>query len=164
MLKPLGNFIKTKDFPKREPDQKFLQAMQLVQLFNSWGHIVGPMFGKHTVPSGLYKGKLFVISSHPAYAQEMRNFESQIVKKVNQSGLLQGQQVKQITTRYHYASFVDSKKEFQKINDKKSLKADLKSFSPEEVALEQSLFPDIDDPEVRDLLVSLSLQQKNRAE
>ncbi|MCY4645148.1 MAG: DUF721 domain-containing protein [Bacteriovoracales bacterium] len=53
-----------------------------LHLVKSWPQIVGFKLSKETLPLKIRRDKLFIMTSHPLYAQQLQHFEKEILAKV----------------------------------------------------------------------------------
>lgn len=128
----------------------------------NWASVVGPKLERKTYPLKITYGTLVILTEHPSYSQQLDLLSQQLLQQIfNQFPMLQGH-IRKI--KFQVSSSFFKEIERKSINDssKKKAQKENHAFSPEYIkakALAQNEFAHIKDQEMRDLLISLRLQQ-----
>lgn len=133
-------------------------CFDFIHLVQSWEDIVGPMLASNTIPLKIQNGQLIVLTKHAIFSQELGFMTPIILKKITQRFPKFKNQAKKI-------KFVTSEKYFNVPIEKKSPTPKHSNiqhaFSPEyqrKKILANKAFSEIEDEELKDLLISLYLQ------
>jgi hypothetical protein len=157
MLKHFSQFIDHK-YKKNRAKQSFDQLMSLINLYNSWSHLIGQFLGENSLPSKIYKNTLYIVTSHQAYAQEIMNYQTHIMDKINKSKILSGIPIENLKSTYNYKSFQESKQKFDEYIHKKQANSSIKQYSKKDIEIAKNEFQDLEDQDLRELMASLYLQ------
>lgn len=136
-------------------------CFDFIFLINNWENIVGKMLGENSIPQKLQKGTLIVITKHPVFNQELNMMSQDILEKIKEKIPSLKNHVKRIkfsNANYSANDFINSSK--KKESNKPTTNGH--KFSPEfraKKAKANSLFEDIEDPEVKELLTNLFLKR-----
>lgn len=172
MLKKLSQYIDFEGPASRSPKKETLKSNQLadsfdfISLIKAWKEIAGEKLSEHTIPLKNQNGTLMILSNHSAFANELSFMELPLKKKIfarfpNLEKSISN--IKFIVDSTHfqkqYLQFVAPMEKIKKQND--SL---LHPYSPEFRRLKKEadeFFAEIEDPEVREKMVSLYIQSGN---
>lgn len=135
-------------------------CFDFIYLVQNWEEIVGPMLSQNTTPLKVKGDALIVITKHAIFSQELGFMSPIILKKIEQKFPKFNNQFSKIKfiTSEKYFNLPDLKKE---ISPKKNV-ANNHTFSPiyqKKLLSAKSMFSGIEDEEVKELLISLYLQQ-----
>ena len=172
MLKKLSQFI---DFqgsaPRSRKDEtaksaQISESFDFLSLIKAWKEIAGDKLSEHTIPLKNQNGTLLVLSNHSAFANELSFMELPLKKKIFakfpnlEKSILN---IKFIVDSTHfskqYSQFILPSEKIKKKNENL-----LHPFSPEFRKLKkeaEELFRDLDDPEIKERMISLYIQSGN---
>ena len=66
----------------RSPKPRQNDFFDFLKLLAQWPHIVGDKLSRQTLPLRIRGDKLFIMTSHPLYAQQLQYFEGEIISKI----------------------------------------------------------------------------------
>lgn len=134
-------------------------CFDFIYLVQNWEDIVGAMLASNTIPLKIKNGQLIVLTRHAIFSQELGFMSPVILEKIAQRFPQFKNQVKKI-------KFVTSENYFNIPVEKEVHKEKFihrpHAFSPQyqqKKLMAQKEFADIEDEELKELLISLYLQE-----
>jgi hypothetical protein len=136
-------------------------SFDFLHLIKCWKDIVGPMLAQNTIPLKIKAGQLYVLTKHSVFAQELSFVDQVIIEKIKKDFPSFEKQIEKI--RYITGNF--SAEEFNRHPNKKaandlSQKKQPHPFDPiyrQKLLKAQSFFADVEDSEMRELLIKAYL-------
>ena len=160
-------FKSLKDIISNNPGQsskvqrhyKNQDSFDFFQLIKNWQDIVGEQLACHTYPMKIRNKSLIILTKHAIYSQELSFLSEDIKKKIFK---------KYPTLRTHIErlQYVASNTFFLELEQKQEVKFEEEEekrhrYDPqyrEKLAQAQKKFADIEDEELREIIISLSLK------
>ena len=145
-------------------------SVDFICLIRSWKDIVGDLLTKHTVPLKLSNNVLVVLARHSAYAQELSYMSEMLKAKIFERYPSLRPELKSVQFIASERYFLERDQE-EKDNKTPNIfseefikreKTKKHEHSPEYLKIKSSLREElegIDDPELRELLISLKIQK-----
>jgi hypothetical protein len=133
-------------------------CFDFIYLLQAWEEIVGPMLAKNTIPVKIKGDNLVVLTKHAIFSQELGFMAPMILEKIKERFPSFSDQVTKIkfiaSERYFNMPGPEDKKEKQT--------KEHHPFSPDfqrKQLQAKQMFADIEDEELKELLISLYLQK-----
>ena len=140
---------------------KSSQTFDFIHLVKNWDKIVGPMLAQNTIPLKIKNGNLFILTKHAVFSQELSFMTQLIISKIEENFPNFKGKIKKI----RFSSGDYSSEEFNTIKESRPGKdhVSVKKHHPFDPRFRQkklqaeALFSDIEDQEIKDLLVQIYL-------
>jgi hypothetical protein len=134
-----------------------------IHLVNRWETIVGKMLADNTIPLKIKRSTLYILTKHSIFSQELSLMSQMIIQKIEESFPNFRGQIKKIS----FSSGNFSSDEFNKIKvenhmEPKKEKEAPHPFDPKFRARKkqvEQMFDDVEDEEVKNLLINIALKQ-----
>ena len=142
-----------------------------LKLIKNWPRIVGPQLAQHTLPLKINGGKLFIMTAHSLYAQQLQNFERDIIKKIVDLWPNSKTQIKEIA--FQATEYFDSIKaqQNQGLQAKRELTQNDPNkhhqFDPNYIKIRERVrteLPQMEDQEVQALLEEMNIAYYSQQE
>ncbi|MBP9679956.1 MAG: DUF721 domain-containing protein [Bacteriovorax sp.] len=164
MLKKLSHFI---DSPTGGTQNSFTKekahlndSFDFLALIRAWKDIAGAKLSEHTIPLKNQNGVLIVLSNHSAFANELSFMELPLKKKIIAKFPTLEKSILSIKFIVDSTHFSKQYQQFITPIEKKKAQT-LHPYSPEFRRLKkiaEELFNDLEDPEVKEKMISLYIQ------
>jgi Dna[CI] antecedent, DciA len=167
MFKKLGSFFNdlstSKKYSEKKPGPKGShQGFDFLNLIRDWEKIVGSKLAKTTIPLNNQYGNLVVLTNHPAISQTLSFLEDDIKKNIFKEFPSLNGKINRIYYQTNSAFFEKKMEEAIKRGHlAKGNENALHPYSPKYIKLKgdaESIFRDIDDDEIKNILISLYIQ------
>lgn len=167
MFKKLGSFFTDSSTPQKSQGKKskykgYHQGFDFLNLIKNWEKIVGAKFSKTTIPLSNQYGNLVILTNHPAISQNLSFLEEDIKKNIFKEFPTLVGKINRIYFQTNSAFFEKKMEEALKRGhgtDKNG--PSLHPYSPKYLKLKREadqIFQDIDDEELKNLLISIYIQ------
>lgn len=137
------------------------ECFDFIQLINAWDKIVGKMLASNTIPRRIQRSTLIVVTKHNIFAQELGFMAPQIIQKIEkQLPQLKGK-ITKIKFNYANYSWEEYAGQLQETNSANPARPKLHPRSPYYLAKKnkaQTSFSDIEDPDLKDILIKLFIE------
>lgn len=137
-------------------------SFDFIHLVKNWEKIVGTMLSQNTIPLKIKNNNLFILTKHAVFSQELSFMDQMIIKKIEEMFPIFQDKIKKVrfsTGNFSSEEFnqFQNKKKMQKVaeNTKKSHRFD-PNYRRKKMQADQ-LFSDIEDQEMKDLLIQIYL-------
>lgn len=138
-------------------------TFDFIHLVKNWEQIVGTMLSQNTIPLKIKNHNLFILTKHAVFSQELSFMDQMIIKKIEDLFPAFNGKIKKV--RFSTGNF--SSDEFNQFQSKKNTQAGVEKpqkqahrFDPnyrkKKMHAEQ-IFSDIEDEEIKDLLIQVYL-------
>ena len=141
-------------------------GFDFIHLVKNWEQIVGKMLSQNTIPLKIKNSQLFILTKHAVFSQELSFMDQMIIKKIEDSFPIFQGRIKKIrfsTGNFSSEEFNSAQKEKlnqdQKNLNKKNIQHPFNPKFRQKKAHAQSLFADIEDEEIKDLLIKVYLAE-----
>jgi hypothetical protein len=135
-------------------------TLDFIHLVKNWDKIVGPMLAQNTIPLRVKSGNLFILTKHAVFSQELSLMSQLIIDKVEELFPSFRGHIKKV--RFSTGDY--SSEEFNNMKDKNNSNPPPNPkhhpFDPKyrmKKKQADALFSDIDDEEIKQLLVQVYL-------
>ena len=142
-------------------DKHMKECFDFLTLVKQWKDIVGDKLAEKTMPQGIYKDQLVVVTNHPAFSEQLSFMESVLLKKVFQAFPSLNGKLKRLIFKYDSAKFKHQTSLVENTTQKNDLKKIIHPLSPEFKKLKTEageLFSHIEDEELKEQLTSIYIQ------
>lgn len=163
---------KSDQYYRRKRGQRGIYAkagntFDFIHLVKSWEEIVGAMLAQNTMPLRIKNSQLYILTKHAVFSQELSFMDQLIIKKIETifpSYIGKIKKIRFSTGNFSSDEFNNIKSqrpggtkqlEVENLTKKKDHPFDPK-FRQKKLRAE-SMFSDIDDPEIKQLLVNIVL-------
>jgi len=141
---------------------KIPHMFDFIHLVKGWEDIVGKMLSENTIPLRIKNQQLYILTKHSIFSQELGFMAPLIIEKIDKMFPSFNGKIKKI--RFSHGKFSSEEFNMMKANtQKKEVQEKEKPhpFDPKyrmrKIQVEK-MFEDIDDGEIKDLLISITLQ------
>lgn len=134
-------------------------CFDFIHLVQSWEDIVGGMLASNTIPLKIKNGQLIVLTKHAIFSQELGFMAPVILDKISQrfpNFKDQAKKIKFVTSEKYFNTPI--KQEPVKQNATKNAHAFSPTYQRKKI-MAQKEFSEIEDDELKELLISLYLQE-----
>ena len=154
------NNSSSKEFNSKQRFDK--TAFDFFVLINNWKDIIGPHFSRNSLPVKLTNKTLTIITAHSTISHQLSYIEEDLLKRIHELYPELSQQLQYIKYKVNQGVFLEKQKQETKtiINDSKT-----HPYSPVFRELKKNAekeFENINDSEIRDILISLKIQSDIR--
>lgn len=146
---------------KRENLQSFYRTFDFLDLVTKWPEIIGPAMAKVTSPLKIKGDSLIIMSKHASYSQNISFLSEEIKQKI----FVQFPELKSVIKKLNFQTqesyFNEVKTEEQ--NPAKPAPVKFHPQDPKYKLLKMEadrLFADVEDPELKNILISIFLQSR----
>jgi phosphoenolpyruvate synthase/pyruvate phosphate dikinase len=147
-----------KGYYSRDP-----HLFDFIHLVKSWEAIVGKMLAENTVPLRIKNNDLYIATKHSIFSQELGFMGPMIIEKIEHMFPAFNGKIKKIRfTHSNYSSDEFNELKGQKVQNQKEKKPAPHPFDPKFRARKmevEEMFKDVEDDEVRKLLISITLTE-----
>lgn len=144
---------------------RFAHTFDFIHLVKNWEKIVGTMLSQNTIPLKIKNNQLFILTKHAVFSQELSFMDQMIIKKIEEMFPAYKGKIKKV--RFSTGNF--SSDEFNQLQDKKKKQVNISKaqkgghrFDPNfrnKKAKAEDFFSDIEDDEMRELLIQVYLAE-----
>lgn len=164
MFKSLNDILGHKPASKKSSysgrSYQYQDSFDFLQLISNWQQIVGPTLAANTYPLKITNGSLTILTKHSIYSQELSFLAEDIKKQIIKLYPTLKTFIK--TLRFQTSSSFFEKKLLQEEAVPKTINKSKHNFDPhyrEKLFEAKEEFSDIEDEELKEILVSLYLQR-----
>ena len=148
---------------QKKSTAKNKNSLDFIHLINNWKNVVGKSMSKHTLPLKLIDKKLIILVNHPAIAEQLRGMQRSLLLKILKAYPSMRKEIEGLGFKTNPTVFAKQSKSVQPVQTTKAkpAKKGPHRFSPEyqRIAAEaQEIAKDIEDPELKELMTSLAMQ------
>lgn len=136
--------------------QRFVEGFDFFGLIEAWRDIVGEMLARESIPLRLKNRTLFILTRHPAFADNMKYMEKILLQKIGERFPVAAPMLDKIAFESNEVFFQEKARPFLKTKA-----PTLHPHSPEFKRLKaeaEKLFADVSDAAERDRWISLYIQ------
>ena len=153
MLKKLATLFNRKSFSRNFP-------LPFLELVSSWEKIVGERLAQNTMPWKNIRGTLVIITTHPAYAQQLSFMEEELKQKIFKACPKLVAKIKKLSFQAN-STYFEGKKNNIAREERAEKKVLYNKHDPHYKKLlreAEDYFADIETPELKAQFISLYLQ------
>jgi hypothetical protein len=140
---------------------KVAHTFDFIHLVKNWKDIVGAMLSENTIPLKIKNNQLYILTKHAVFSQELSFMEQMIIQKIEETFPNFKGKIKKIrfsTGDFSSEEFNNVQKQHEKQTSQKPKEPN--RFDPnyrKKLMHAQKLFSDIEDEEMRELLIQAYL-------
>lgn len=137
------------------------ECFDFLSLVRQWKIIVGDKLAERTMPQGIYREQLVILTNHPAFAEQMSFMEKALLEKVFKAFPSLNGKLKKITFKYDSRKFDQQLEMLDKITKKTEIAKVIHPLSPQYRELRKKalqLFDHVEDEQTREQFISIYIQ------
>lgn len=141
---------------------KVPHMFDFIHLVKAWDEIVGKMLSENTIPLRIKNSQLYILTKHSIFSQELGFMAPLIIEKIDKLFPSFKGKIKKI--RFSHGKFSAEEFNMMKSNTQKEVKSEKEKPHPFDPKFRmrkvqvQKMFEDIEDEEIKELLISITLQ------
>lgn len=163
MLKDVLNKFQpgTQRYKKTRASGQLQECFDFMSLIKRWEDIVGTKLATRTIPQGIYRDQLVILTNHGAFSEQLSFMEAILLKKVFQKFPSLEGKIKKMSFKYDSRQFDHQVQMITNMTKESDIKKVIHPHSPEFKALRKNaleLFETIEDENLKEQMISIYIQ------